>query len=157
MSLLSKATPLGMFVVIKPWRILLFILTWNALGGLFILVNDGLRPLRTPGGCLLFSLLGVYLSFCSIAPLVSEKVRQRWCDAAIDFEEGRTGFVLGAVVGVVLAAAGLFIGIAKLSEWDVAVGSNLLHSLPVAGIFVGVTVLLVLRLKKKLQRGTGEQ
>ncbi len=100
MDFLLNRSPFGMFVVIKPSRIVIFILVWNILCGLGILLNGGSGSLKNPASALAMAAAAAYASFCGFAPIFSTRIRTRWCKEGSDFEMARFGLLLLGVVGL---------------------------------------------------------
>ncbi len=127
-----------MLVVIKPLRILLFIALWNILCGFAILLNGSLGPIRTPGGYLGFAVAGAFAAFSGLAPVVSLRIRQRWCRPGADCEEGRFGLVLLGLIGSAFMLIGFGSFLFNLGDF------TLPPVLAENGIFILVIALFVL-------------
>jgi hypothetical protein len=110
-----RTSQLGVFVVAKPSRIIAFILIWNLLCGVIILLNGGMGPVDTLPGFLGVIIVGSYAAFCGLAPVASQKYRVRWCRPDADFQDAKVGFITLGLVGVLLVLAGLFSIVSKLT------------------------------------------
>ena len=49
-----------------------------------------------------------YSTYCSYAPLISEKIRDRWCKEGADFEEAKYGLNQMGLVSAALFLASIF-------------------------------------------------
>ena len=112
---ITRLGALGMLAVLKPSRILVFVLIWNVLFGLTVLLDGGMhRPIKTVGGNLGFALMGVFAAFSGFAPLFSSAIRQRWCRPEERFEDARTGLILIGSIGSVFAVLSVWAILQKL-------------------------------------------
>ena len=130
---------IGILFVIKPIRILLFIVMWNIICGLGIILNGGLGQIKTPGGYLCVGLAGAFAAFSGLAPVVSKRVRKRWCQPDVDFEKGRLGLILIGLIGSAFALMGfgsfLFI-LADMKPLGERIGYFFFNLFLVAAIFI---------------------
>lgn len=146
-----RTSQLGVFIVVKPSRILAFILIWNLLCGLMILLNGGMGPIDTLPGFIGVVIVGSYAAFSGFAPVTSQKYRVRWCRPEADFQDAKFGLITLGLVGIVFVIAGLFVVVSKLTgltiperqaDWLLAYG------LPY-GLLVGLLITLLAFIVRK--------
>jgi hypothetical protein len=103
-------------LLFKPVRILIFILTFNAIGAAGILFEDGhaYPTVQTIGGSLMMALGGAFVGFCGFAPILSQRIRVNWCNPDADFERARAGLIIMGIIGSFLALMGVFIAVTRL-------------------------------------------
>jgi len=143
-----------MLLVVKPLRILIFIVVWNILCGVAILLNGGMGSIETPGGYMGFAVAGAFAAFSGFAPVVSMRFRKRWCRPNRDFDEGRFGLILLGSIGSLFAVVGLWSVVSTLTGVTIPERHTdffFLQALPY-GLLIGLVaafVIVVVRRKVK--------
>jgi hypothetical protein len=109
-----KGNPYGVLFVIKTPYICLIIIVWNVLCGIGVYLNDGFGKITRPSSLAMVSLAALYSMYCAYAPLISEKIRTRWCEEGKDFEKAKYGLEQMGLGSAALLLISLFSIIAML-------------------------------------------
>ncbi|MHC4248690.1 MAG: hypothetical protein ACYS9X_06130 [Planctomycetota bacterium] len=99
-DLLGRHTPVGIFVVIKPSRLLVFVVVWNLIGGAGIYLNGGMGKFTDTRALAAWLVDFTLLCLCSVLLLASQTVRDRWCRPGADFGKAALGLVFVTVIGL---------------------------------------------------------
>jgi hypothetical protein len=102
-KLLAKYTPLGMFIVIKPIVFWLFLLLWNVLGVIAVLLNGGFGRIRNPNALLVFVIDCLSITIYCLLPFMSRWIRDRWTKPGYNFKYAIFGLSTFAIIGVLFA------------------------------------------------------
>jgi len=103
-----KGNPYAVLFVIKPSLIGLFIIVWNILCGVGVYLNGEFGGIKKPSSLAMISLATLYSTCCAYAPLISEKVRARWCKEGADFEEAKYGLNQMGLISAALFLISIF-------------------------------------------------
>ena len=106
-------TPLGPLLVLRPFVILTWLVTWNVVGGLGIYFNGGMGQVTHPVSRALWLANLLFLAACCALVLASDRVRERWCRPGANYTTARYGFF-------VLAAIACLLGAMMVQDWLVA-------------------------------------
>ena len=94
-----KASPYGVFLVVRPRMIGLFILIWNILLGATMISAWCFGPVGEAVGLLLFFLVGLYTTVVAVTPFISQEYRARWCRPGTNFADARFGLIFLGILG----------------------------------------------------------
>jgi hypothetical protein len=90
-NFISKCETFGPLAAVKRSYIIIFVIVWNVLCGIGVLLNGGTGEITKPGGMFMLALAGAYAAFCEFAPMSNQRIRTRWCKKDADFNAVRSG------------------------------------------------------------------
>jgi Na+/proline symporter len=101
-ELISRCETFGPFVAVKRRYIVMFVVVWNVLCGIGVLLNVGTGEITAPASMIMLMMAGAYAAFCGFAPLCSQRIRTRWCKKDADFKAARSSFILVGVIATLM-------------------------------------------------------
>jgi hypothetical protein len=106
-NLISKLETFGPLAAVKRSHIIIFVIVWNVLCGIGVLLNGGTGEITQPAGMFMMALAGAYASFCGFAPVFSQRIRARWCKEDADFKAVRSQFLVCGAIAALVCAVGV--------------------------------------------------
>ncbi|MBT3201089.1 MAG: hypothetical protein HN350_14400 [Phycisphaerales bacterium] len=106
-NLISKCETFGPLVAVNRSYIIMFVIVWNVLCGIGVVLNGGTGEITKPAGMFMMALAGAYAAFCGFAPVFSQRIRARWCKEDADFNAVRSQFLVCGAISALVCAIGV--------------------------------------------------
>ena len=145
-----RVTGLGVFLVVRPLWISVFIFIAVALGLIMHVLNHT-AGLKTTSGSIVFFLYGFHLFISGIVPIVSSRWRDQLCRPRADIKDAMFGLIALSSTGLVFNLYGIYIILSSMlgiSFSEAGVDFFFTYILNYL-VLVGVCSILVWKIRKR--------